>query len=65
MSWVLAEEITADSGMPFLSARMCLFVPSLPLSVGLFPSVIAPPKGDFMDMLSMDCHVQLIPTTSS
>ena len=64
MSWVLAEEITADSGMPFLSVRMCLFVPSLLLSVGLFPGH-RPPKGDFMDMLSMDCHVQLIPTTSS
>ena len=60
MSWVLAEDITADSGIPFLSVRMCLFVPSLPLSVGLLP-VIAPPNGDFMDMLSMDCHVQLIP----
>ena len=43
MSWVLAEEITADSGMPFLSVRMCLFVPSLPLSVGLFPGH-RPPK---------------------
>ena len=43
MSWVLAEEVTADSGRPFLSARMCLFVPSLLLSVGLFP-VIAPPR---------------------
>src|SRR5580765_6854277 len=62
MSWVLAEDMTADSGTPFLSARMCLFVPSLLLSVGLFPSVIAPPKGDFMDMESSDCHVQLIPT---
>src|SRR5580765_5256673 len=62
MSWVLAEDMTADSGMPFLSVRMCLFAPSLPLSVGLFPSVIAPPKGDFMDMESSDCHVQLIPT---
>ena len=43
MSWVLAEDMTADSGMPFLSVRMCLFVPSLLLSVGLLP-VIAPPR---------------------
>ena len=47
MSWVLAEDMTADSGMPFLSVRMCLFVPSLPLSVGLFP-VIAPLKATLL-----------------
>ena len=27
MSWVLAEEITADNGIPFLSVRMCLLCP--------------------------------------
>ena len=43
MSWVLAEDMTADSGIPFLSVKICLFVPSLLLSVGLFP-VIAPLK---------------------
>ena len=46
--------MTADSGIPFLSVKICLFVPSLLLSVvGLFP-VIAPPKGDFIDILSID-----------
>ena len=51
---VLAGDITADSGIPFLSVKICLFVPSLLLSVvGLFP-VIAPPKGDFIDILSID-----------
>ncbi len=43
MSWVLAGDITADRGIPFLSVKMCLFVPSLLLSVGLFP-VLAPLK---------------------
>jgi hypothetical protein len=43
MSWVLADDITADSGIPFLSVKICLFVPSLLLSVGLFP-VLAPLK---------------------
>ncbi len=43
MSWVLADEMTAESGIPSLSVKMCLFVPSLLLSVGLFP-VIAPLK---------------------
>jgi len=42
MSWVLAAgDITADKGIPFLSVKICLFVPSLLLSVGLFP-VLAP-----------------------
>jgi hypothetical protein len=43
MSWVLAGDITADRGIPFLSVKMCLFVPSLLLSVELFP-VLAPLK---------------------
>ena len=51
MSCVLAEEITTDRGIPFLSVKICLFVPSLLLSVGLFPSH-RPPKGDFIDILS-------------
>ncbi len=29
MSWVLAGDITADNGIPFLSVKICLFVPSL------------------------------------
>jgi hypothetical protein len=64
MSWVLAEDITAERGIPFLSVKMCRFAwPSLLLSVvRLFPTVIAPPKGDFIDIESIDCHhVQLIP----
>ena len=43
ISWVLAGDITADKGIPFLSVKICLFVPSLLLSVGLFP-VLAPLK---------------------
>ena len=43
MSWVLAGDITADNGIPFLSVKICLFVPSLLLSTGLFP-VFAPLK---------------------
>ena len=43
MSCVLAGDITADSGIPFLSVKMCLFVPNLLLSTGLFP-VLAPLK---------------------
>ena len=43
MSWVSADEMTAESGIPSLSVKICLFVPSLLLSVGLFP-VIAPLK---------------------
>ena len=42
ISWVLAEDITTDIGIPSLSVKMCLFVPSLLLSVGLLP-VSAPP----------------------
>ena len=41
MSCMLAEEITADRGIPFLSVKICLFVPILLLSVGLCP-VVAP-----------------------
>ena len=43
MSWVLAGDITTDNGIPFLSVKICLFVPSLLLSVGLFP-VLSPLK---------------------
>ena len=42
ISWVLAGDMTADKGIPFLSVKICLFVPNLLLSVmGLFP-VLAP-----------------------
>jgi hypothetical protein len=41
ISCVLAEEITIDRGIPFLSVKICLFVPSLLLSVGLLPAVLS------------------------
>src|SRR5678809_434236 len=41
ISCVFADVMTADIGMPFLSVKICLFVPSLLPSVGLLP-VIAP-----------------------
>jgi hypothetical protein len=65
ISRVLAGDITADKGIPSLSVKIYLFVPSLLLSVGLFPAVITPPKGDFTDIESRDCHVQLIPISLS
>jgi len=43
ISWVLTDDITADSGILSLSVKICLFVPSLLLSVGLFP-VLTPLK---------------------
>ena len=43
ISWVLAGDITTDSGISSLSVKMCRFVPSLLLLVGLFP-IIAPIK---------------------
>ena len=44
MSCMLAEDITADRGIPFLSVKICLFaLPILLLSVGLCP-VVAPLK---------------------
>jgi len=36
MSWVLADDIDTEIGIPCLSVKMCRFVPSLLLSVGLF-----------------------------
>ena len=41
ISWVLADDMTADNGIPFLSVKICLFVPSLLLSTGVFP-VLSP-----------------------
>ena len=62
MSCLLVEYvITVGRGIPFLSVKICLFAwPNLLLSVGLFQSVISPPKEDFIDMLSSDCQVHLI-----
>ena len=42
-SWVFADVITVDKGIPSLSVSICHLVPNLPLSVGLCP-VIAPLK---------------------
>ena len=36
-SWVFSDVIIADSGIPSLSVRMCLLLPNLLLSVGLWP----------------------------
>ena len=45
MLLVLAVDIATDIGNPFLSVKICLFVPSLLLlSVKLFSTVIAPLK---------------------
>jgi hypothetical protein len=61
ISWVLDDVMITESGTPFLSVKLCLFVPVLRLSTGLFP-VIARPKGDFTDKLSSDCHhVDMMP----
>jgi len=61
MSWVLtAEVITVDNGIPFLYVKRCLFVPILLLSTGIISFSHRPPKADFIDMLSSDCHVNLI-----
>src|SRR5450759_435312 len=43
MSWVFAPVMTAERGVPLWSVRMCLFVPSLALSVGLGP-VLSPER---------------------
>ena len=41
---------------------MCLFVPNLLLSTGIIAShLVQSPKEDFIDMLSMDCPIHLIP----
>ena len=56
MSWVLADDMTADKGIPCLSVKICHFVHILLLSTGLLPTVMSlPPKGDFIDILSSDC----------
>jgi hypothetical protein len=66
ISSVLAEEIMADIGIPFLSVKICIFVlPILLLSMGNYFLQSSTPKGNFIDMLSMDCHFKLIPIHSS
>ena len=52
----------SSSGIPFLSVKMCLFVPNLLLSTGIIAShLVQSPKEDFIHMLSMDCQIHLIP----
>ena len=61
---VLADVTITAIGIPFLSVKICLFAwPSLLLSVeDYFLSSPSPPKGDFMDILSIDCHhVHILP----
>ena len=69
ISWVLADVVIVDNGIPFLSVKICLFAwPSLLLSVEDYcPQLCGPPpKGDFIDILSMDCHhAHLITSLSS
>jgi hypothetical protein len=63
ISRVFADLMTANMGIPFLSVKspFCArFVPVCGVSTGH-----RPPKGDFMDMLSRDCHIHLIPFMSS
>jgi hypothetical protein len=42
MSWVFAPVMKAERGVPLWSVNMCLFAPSLPLSVGFGP--VFPPE---------------------
>ena len=42
MSCVFADVIAADKGIPCLSVKICLFVPSLLLSTGLLQTVMSP-----------------------
>jgi len=61
MSWVFADDITAESGIPFLSVKICLFcTPFAPIG-RIIASHVPPSKGDFIDILSMDCQIQPIP----
>ena len=64
ISWVLAGDITADNGIPFLSVKICLFVPSLLLSTGLFP-VFAPLKVTLRIYYLWIGQVQSIPISLS
>ncbi|KAA2283375.1 hypothetical protein [Candidatus Nitrosocosmicus sp. SS] len=56
VSWVLAGNNTTEKRIPCLLVKICLFVqPCLLLSaVGLFPAVFSRPKGDFIDIESID-----------
>jgi len=42
---LLADVVIVDTGIPFLSVKICLFVPSLLLSVGDYcPQSFSPPS---------------------
>ena len=64
ISGVLADDITTDKGIPFLSVKIMSFCAYFD-SISRINSSHRPPKGDFMDILSMDCQVKLIPIRSS
>ena len=66
---MLADVVIVDNGIPFLSVKIGLFAwPSLLLSIEDYcPQLCSPPpKGDFIDILSMYCHhAHLITSLSS
>jgi hypothetical protein len=59
MSGLFADVMIAESGILFLSVKspFCAYLASISMIV----SSHIYPKGDFMDMLSSDCQVNLIP----
>ena len=67
MSWVLAEDMITVVVYLFYLLKsvflcpVCLFCQWWDCFLRSLP----PPKGDFMDMESSDCHVQLIPKVLS
>ena len=62
MSWVLADDIIADKGIPCLSVKICLFAwPVCFHQQTASNSHVSPPKGDFIDILSSDCQIHPIP----
>jgi hypothetical protein len=50
---LVADVITAESGIPFLSVKIYLFMPILLLSVGIISFSHRPTKGDFMEILDL------------
>ena len=60
ISYVLTEEKTIDIGIPFLSVKIYFFAYLASVS-RIMSCDHRHSKWDFMDILSMDCQVQLIP----
>ena len=56
--------MTTDIGIPFLSVKMVSFCAQFAYISGITAGP-RPPKGDFIDIESIDCHDQLIPILSS